>query len=100
MKLFFCLIILILFTNCSFDKKTGIWKNENILSDQKKIIKDGFIKINDASNLNKEFKKVIFLDKNFKFNLFKPISVFEWTDFYYSQTKNYRNYNEFHEKYI
>ena len=92
MKLFFCLIILILFTNCSFDKKTGIWKNENILSDQKKIIKDGFIKINDASNLNKEFKKVIFLDKNFKFNLFKPISVFEWTDFYYSQTNNLENF--------
>ena len=32
MKFFYALIILILFQNCSFDNKTGIWKNDNIIS--------------------------------------------------------------------
>ena len=29
MKLFFVLIIFLTLNNCSFDNKTGIWKNEN-----------------------------------------------------------------------
>ena len=29
MKIFYAFLILSLFQNCSFDNKTGIWKNEN-----------------------------------------------------------------------
>ena len=29
MKLFFVISFIILFNNCSFDNKTGIWKNED-----------------------------------------------------------------------
>ena len=45
MKLFHALIILIFFQNCSFDNKSGIWKNENIKT-----------KKND--DIFKEFKKI------------------------------------------
>ena len=31
MKLFFVLSLILLFNNCSFDNKTGIWKNEEII---------------------------------------------------------------------
>ena len=41
MKLFFLLIIFILLNSCSFDDKTGIWKNEQKnLEKKKKIFKD------------------------------------------------------------
>ena len=48
MKLFYVLVILIIFQSCSFDNKTGIWKNENSISN----------KDNDLFN---EFKKFLFL---------------------------------------
>ena len=35
MKLFNVLIILFIFSSCSFDDKTGIWKNENIIKNNK-----------------------------------------------------------------
>ena len=39
MKIFHILAIILLFYNCSFDNKTGIWKNEvSILEDNKKKI--------------------------------------------------------------
>ena len=40
MKLFFVLIILLILNNCSFDNKTGIWKNEdNNFKKKKKFLK-------------------------------------------------------------
>ena len=32
MKLFSTLVILVILQSCSFDNKTGIWKNENSIS--------------------------------------------------------------------
>ena len=40
-KIFFFLTILIIFNNCSFDNKTGIWKEENKIS-KKIITKENF----------------------------------------------------------
>ena len=40
MKNFFFLIILILFQNCSFDQKTGIWKNENLIDEENNVFKE------------------------------------------------------------
>ena len=39
MKLFYALIILFFLNSCSFDKKTGIWKNSENISDNKDIKK-------------------------------------------------------------
>ena len=50
MRLFFVLLISLILSNCSFDKKSGIWKNENNvnLKKDKKIFKD-FKEINTSS---------------------------------------------------
>ena len=40
MKLLKLFSILILIQNCSFDNKSGIWKNENLEKVEKSIFKD------------------------------------------------------------
>ena len=44
MKLFYALVILLFSYSCSFDNKTGIWKNENII-------------IKDQTNQFEDFKR-------------------------------------------
>ena len=39
-KLIFFLFIFLLFTSCSFDNKTGIWKNAEDIVEKKEQIKD------------------------------------------------------------
>ena len=60
MKLFNSLIILFFLTNCSFDNKTGIWKNENLTSNTKIKQFDGFKSI---SSTEKKFNKIVNLIK-------------------------------------
>ena len=50
MKLFYALIILILFNNCSLDNKSGIWKNANNVTDKE-------------DDLFKEFEALSFLEE-------------------------------------
>ena len=57
MKLFFIILILILFQNCSFDKNSGIWKNEEVTDDKRsKKIFEGFV---DLNNEQKIFNQII-----------------------------------------
>ena len=52
MKIFHILAIILLFYNCSFDNKTGIWKNEvSILEDNKNLFKE-FNKISYTKKLS------------------------------------------------
>ena len=46
---FYHLIILFFIFGCSFDNKTGIWKNENILSKKNDPFED-FVEINVSTN--------------------------------------------------
>ena len=63
MKLFFVLIILLTLNNCSFDNKTGIWKNEdNNFKAEEKIFKD-FKKITIFED---SFNEIISLDEKLK----------------------------------
>ena len=55
MKLFYVLIILLIFNNCSFDNKTGIWKNDS----SSIIEKDEFSEFKDLSIKNTSFNKII-----------------------------------------
>ena len=80
MKLFYALIIIIFFQNCSFDNKTGIWKNDNYSS---KINNDLFEGFETLSSTNEEFNEIIPLDKNFKFVSSNSISNSEWKDIFY-----------------
>jgi hypothetical protein len=68
-KLFYIFIILIFINNCSFDNKTGIWKNENVTSnDDESQFKD----FRTLYSSKESFDKIIPLDKNYSFKLTKP----------------------------
>ena len=91
MKLFLFLIFFVFFTNCSFDKKSGIWKdnskeNRGVNND---VFKD-FSKI--TINSNKTFNKIVDLDKNYKFNLSPIINSTKWLEAFYNENNNYLNY--------
>ena len=90
MKLFKFLIILFFLNSCSFDNKTGIWNNENKISDDKQnqIFKD-FKKISSSI---KTFNENIPLKKNFKFNLDKSVNNVSWQDYYFDSNNNLKNF--------
>ena len=96
MKFFYALIILIFFQNCSFDNKTGIWKNDNIISREND---DAFKEFESLSTINKSFDEEIYIDDKFQFPLSKIINNLQWKDVFYSESNNlknfkYRNLNE------
>ena len=88
MKKIFILIIFFLFTNCSFDKNSGIWDNQNLSKEQEKLF-EGFEKISTSRNT---FEKVINLDKNFNFQITKAITNNVWNDIYYKYNNNSENF--------
>lgn len=91
MKLFYSIIILFILSSCSFDDKTGIWKNENLTqndNDNDSLFND-FKKI---SSTKKIFDTIINLDKKFIFNLSNIIKNDHWKDSFYSDSNNFDNF--------
>ena len=88
MKLFFVSIILLFFYSCSFDDKTGIWKNENILKEKDNIFKD-FEKLSIDTEV---FNKTIIADKEYKFSISKRISNSAWSDIFFNENNNFKNF--------
>lgn len=88
MKLFYIFLILFLFLSCSFDNKTGIWKNENNNFKQKKIFND-FKKI---GNNKKSFDEVIKYKKKYIFKIPNKINNDKWEDIFFNQFNNYINF--------
>tara|TARA_B100001093_G_scaffold424534_1_gene417732 strand:+ start:587 stop:1912 length:1326 start_codon:yes stop_codon:yes gene_type:complete len=89
MKLFYALAILIIFNNCSFDNKTGIWKNENIIS---KEANDAFREFKDLSTLNNSFDEIIKKSDDFIFNISPSFINYEWKDIFYDKSNNFKNF--------
>tara|TARA_Y100001958_G_C21233335_1_gene559335 strand:+ start:347 stop:1672 length:1326 start_codon:yes stop_codon:yes gene_type:complete len=89
MKSLVALALFIFLSNCSFDNKSGIWKNENI---SKKKNKNVFSEFETLNSSNKEFEKIIALNQNYRFNLPKKINNFEWKDIFYSKSNNLENF--------
>ncbi len=92
MRLLFVIISFVLLSNCSFDNKTGIWKNENEISGKKendKIFKD-FKKIAD---FEKDFQKTINLSKDFKIKKSKVVINTQWNDIFYDYNNNFKNFS-------
>ena len=88
MKLFF-LIILLLLNGCSFDNKSGIWKNEkNINSEKNNIFKD----FKNLSIEIEKFDKTILSDKNFEFSISKKINNLSWNDIFFNSSNNLKNF--------
>tara|TARA_B100001248_G_scaffold172182_1_gene130484 strand:+ start:6475 stop:7800 length:1326 start_codon:yes stop_codon:yes gene_type:complete len=89
MRFFITIIILLLINNCSFDNKSGIWKNENELSNEENKEFSSFEKL---SLETKMFDEIIELKPNYKFNLTNAISPNSWTDIYYDKDNNLKNF--------
>tara|TARA_X000001036_G_C20642538_1_gene791718 strand:- start:90 stop:1418 length:1329 start_codon:yes stop_codon:yes gene_type:complete len=89
MKLFYALIILITFQNCSFDNKTGIWKNEDKITNKED---DLFAEFKTLTSENESFNKIIQLNENLK--LTKPVfqNNSDWKDIYFDDSNNLPNF--------
>ena len=89
MKLLIFFIILIFLQNCSFDNKTGIWKNEKTFSKKENDI---FKDLKVLNTKNDTFNKIITIDSDFKFIIPKPKNNFQWNDIYYNKKNNFENF--------
>ena len=90
MKLFLLIIISFFLFNCSFDKKTGIWTDENNdINNVKNDTLKEFKKISTSSNI---YNKKIFLKQNSIFNISKPVSNLHWNDIFYQNNNNLTNF--------
>ena len=89
MKLFTIFIIFTLLNNCSFDDKSGIWKNENRSPNLSKNSNQEF---KTLSLSNKPFDQIINIKQNFRFKVTDPINNLKWDDIYFDQTNNFQNF--------
>ena len=93
MKLFYALIILFFLNSCSFDKKTGIWKNSENISDNKDIKKNDQLKDFKTLMTSTElFNEVIPINDKFKFQLSKPINNSRWSDIFFQHNNSSKNF--------
>jgi len=90
MKLFYALLAIFLFQSCSFDNKTGIWKNENSISKIEKSVFDEFETLYSANN---SFQETIKVKENFKFNIPNKVINYNWRDIFYNKSNNYNNFS-------
>ena len=89
MKCFKVLIICLTLSSCSFDNKTGIWKNEkNNIDDESNIFKE----FKTVTSFEDKFNKVIPFDNKNKFQLLKPSNNLEWNDEFFSLNNNLKNF--------
>jgi outer membrane protein assembly factor BamB len=101
MKFANILIFLLFIQNCSFDNKTGIWEeNDNISNTEKQEV---FKDFKTLSSHNDPFEKIINIKKNFKFKLSTPIQNLSWKQTFFNQENNlsnfkYNNLNQVHFK--
>ena len=89
MKNYILILIIILFYSCSFDNKSGIWKNENLITEDTNDIFRDFKKLAVTTNA---FNQIINNKKNFKFKTQILVDVEEWNDIFYSDTNNLGNF--------
>lgn len=96
MKTISTILLLFLLLNCSFDSKTGIWKNVNEIETKKNT------KFKDFETLyteEKTFNQIIEASKNFFIQTPKPKLNLIWKDEFYKNSNNtenfsYKNINE------
>ncbi len=82
-------LFIILFYSCSFDNKSGIWKNENLIS---KDNSDSFREFKKLSITYSPFNKIVEIQKNFEFKAPVLVNATEWNDIFFSDTNNLLNF--------
>ena len=95
MNFFLILVLFFFLPGCSFDNKSGVWKNENTYSNKNDNIFKDFKSIKIA---NKSFQKTIPIKSDFKFPEISSTINYNWKDIYYNQNNNLPNFS-FNEKY-
>ena len=70
MKSFFLIVLFIFLINCSFDDKTGIWKNKNVIGKKENNV---FKEFGEIVLSGDTFSQKVELSKNFSFYLEDPL---------------------------
>ena len=86
----FLLLIFLFILNCSFDNKSGIWKNSNQTTEGKKD--DNLSQFKTLSSLKDTFDKNLTINKNFKFPVFTNVESTNWKEIYYRKSNNLPNF--------
>ncbi len=87
-RLIFFLFSLLFFTSCSFDNKTGIWKNAEDIIEKKEQIKDKeLIDVFTENKLFDEEKN----NENIQINIENSFKNFNWTDEFFNLNNNIPN---------
>ena len=89
MKIFLISFVFVILLSCSFDKKSGIWKNDSNVGIENN---DVYSQFEDLIIVNSPFKNEIKIKDGFKFNIPVSYSNLEWTDIFYNQYNNSKNF--------
>ncbi len=95
MRYFLIFSLIFLIQNCSFDKKSGIWKNEKTFTKNSNNVFKDFKSINIT---NESFQKIVPIKNDFKFKEINTVDNYSWKDTYYNQSNNFSNFS-FNENY-
>ena len=89
MQFFKILILLFLFYSCSFDTKTGIWKNDNIVPniENNPVFKD-FVKITSS---DEKFNNIVQINEEFNFIINEPLRNLSWNQTLLNKENNIVN---------
>ena len=90
MKLFYILSILILLSHCSFDNKSGIWKNENVISKDMKGIFEEFETLSSSRSI---FDEIIPFSGDLKLSSTSKKNNLRWSDIFYAKSNNLDNFS-------
>ncbi len=90
MKFFLTLIFLVILSNCSFDNKSGIWQNNNKMNSKKD---DKFKDFEKLYTETKSFESIIEPDNNLQINLDPIKSNLKWTDEFFEDSNNLKNFS-------
>jgi outer membrane protein assembly factor BamB len=90
MRIIYVFIILIILNGCSFDKKSGIWKNEIKKSEEKNNLatKD----FESFKSSQKTFYKIIPYDGRINLKVQEPVKNTDWIDVFYNYNNNFDNF--------
>ena len=86
MKFIFILSLIIYFSSCSFDNKSGIWMSEN-----QNIKKKDFSEFETLVSSKETFNEIIIHEKDFNFESLENKRNLNWSDIYYDESNNNEN---------
>ncbi len=91
MKLIYVFFILLILNSCSFDKKSGIWKNEiQELKENKDLANKDFESFKSTQTT---FNKIILYDGKINLKVREAIKNKDWIDVFYNYNNNFDNFN-------